>query len=71
VQNRNVSEKLRIEWSEKVKQKFSRMKFIIDYIEAHSQEKPVGFLIAELKKLQGKKNFSNSRNQSEGAHQAG
>jgi hypothetical protein len=34
------------------------MKFSVDYIEAHSQEKPVGLLIAELKKRQVKKKLS-------------
>jgi hypothetical protein len=58
VQNTRVSEKWRTEWSEKEKKIFFRIKFIVDYIEAHYQEKKVGLLITELKKLQGKKKLS-------------
>jgi hypothetical protein len=34
------------------------MKFIVEYIQARSEEKPVGLVIAELKKLQGRKKLS-------------
>jgi hypothetical protein len=58
MQDRKVSEKWRTEWSVKDNKKFSRLKFIVEYIQARSEEKPVGLVIAELKKLQGKKKLS-------------
>jgi hypothetical protein len=48
VQNKPVSEKWRTNWTEKDTNKFSRIKFIFDFIEAHFKEKPVGMLIVEL-----------------------
>jgi hypothetical protein len=58
VQDRKVSEKWRTEWSVKDNNKFSRLKFIVQYIQVRSKEKPVGLVIAELKKLQGRKKLS-------------
>jgi hypothetical protein len=55
VQNKHVSEKLRTEWSEKDKKIFLRIKFIVNFIEAHSKEKPVGVMIGELEKNKGRR----------------
>jgi hypothetical protein len=55
VQNKRVYEKWRTEWSVKDNSKFSCVTFIVEYIQAHSEEKRVGLLNAELEKLQGKK----------------
>jgi hypothetical protein len=53
VQDRNVSEKWRTEWSLKDKKKFSSLRFIVDYIQARSEEKQVGLVIADLKSCKG------------------
>jgi hypothetical protein len=58
LQNKHASEKWCTEWSNKDKKIFLRMTFIVDYIESHSKEKPVGLLISELEKLQGKNELS-------------
>jgi hypothetical protein len=58
VQDRKVSEKWRTEWSVKGNKKISRMRFIIEYIQARSEEKTVVLVIAEVKKLQGRKKLS-------------
>jgi hypothetical protein len=58
VQDRKVSEKWRTECSVKDNKKFARLKFIVECIQARSEEKPLGLVIAELKKLQGRKKFS-------------
>jgi hypothetical protein len=58
VQDIHVSEKWRTEWSVKDNKKFSRLKFIVEYIQARSEEKPVGLVIDELKKLQGRNKLS-------------
>jgi hypothetical protein len=58
VQDRKVSEKWRTEWSVQDNKKCSRLKFIAEYIQARSEEQPVGLVIAELKKLQGRKKLS-------------
>jgi hypothetical protein len=58
VQDRKVYEKWRTEWSVKDNKKFSGLKFIVEYIQARSEDKPVGLVIAEVKKLQGRKKLS-------------
>jgi hypothetical protein len=58
VKERKVSEKWRTEWSVKDNKNFSRLKFIVEYIQVRSKEKPVGLVIAELEKLQGRKKLS-------------
>jgi hypothetical protein len=42
----------------KYNKKFSHLKSIVEYIQARSEEKPVGLVIAELRKLQGRKKLS-------------
>jgi hypothetical protein len=58
VQDRKVSEKWRTEWSVKDNKKFSRLKFSVEYIQACSEEKPVGVAVDELEKLQGREKLS-------------
>jgi hypothetical protein len=58
VQDRKVSEKWRTYWLVKDNKKISRLKFIVEYIQARSEKKPVGLVIAELEKLQGRKKLS-------------
>jgi hypothetical protein len=58
VQDRKISEKWWTDWSVKDNKKFSRLKFIAEYIQASSEGKPVGLVIADLKKLQWRKKLS-------------
>jgi hypothetical protein len=53
VQERKLSEKWWTEWSVKDNKKFSRLKFIVEYIQVRSKEKPMGLVIAELKNCKG------------------
>jgi hypothetical protein len=58
VQDIKVSEKWWTEWLVKDNKNFLRLKFIVEYIQASSEEKPAGLVIAELKILQGRKKLS-------------
>jgi hypothetical protein len=58
VHNRKVSETCRTEWSVKCNTIFLCLKFIVEYIQARSEEKTVVLVIAEVKKLQGRKKLS-------------
>jgi hypothetical protein len=46
------------EWLIKDNTKFSRLKFIVENIQVRSKEKPVGLVIVELEKLQGRRKLS-------------
>jgi hypothetical protein len=58
VENKADSENWRKQWTTKDNKKFSRMKYIILFIQKHAKDKPVGLIIQELKELQGKKKLS-------------